>query len=291
LGAMAKLTSGNNAVNAGLNLDCGINALSILDTNSLTFGGASNISSIGVTTSKGDIFAGALGATFFNSAYEDYQTINILSGTANINISLSNKLKITIGDSGILNLFDGFLKEIDISKGGQFNYISKDRVEYRVDAIENIKLNSSQLVNLMEVSDLIHEKYLKDQVLGCQDISVLRGYTKLCVELGKNQVKSIIKSRKENIIDINLTLKGVESLDEIFVDAKKLPSSVLDSMISSIFPGVEEKNIDFNYIDNFIYRNYFEIAGVAKDPLSGFDQKLVLDVVGEIASFLEFGDI
>ena len=91
---------------------------------------------------------------------------------------------------------------------------------------------------------------------------------------------------REELFNTSLITDNEELLSSI---SGELYSYLLGSILDSVF---QEKNaVDFGVIDNFIGKNYFELTGVAKDPLTGFDGKLTTEVIGEISSFLSIDDV
>lgn len=95
----------------------------------------------------------------------------------------------------------------------------------------------------------------------------LRAYKKLCKDFGNDVVQSFINSRAEVVNN----------------------SLITDNLLGSVFP--EKNAVDFEAINNFIGEKYFELTGVAKNPLTGFDGKLTTEVIGEISSFLSIDDV
>lgn len=60
---------------------------------------------------------------------------------------------------------------------------------------------------------------------------------------------------------------------------------ILDSVFS------EKQAVDFSTLNHFMDENYFELTGVAINPLTGFDGKLTTKVMGKISSFLPIDDV
>lgn len=191
--------------------------------------------------------------------------------------------KITIGSQGVVN-YTGYglpIKDVIMSAGAHFGCVINDS-KYKLDAENNIQFNNVDLEKLVQVADFMYDKFgdQEDVVINYDAIFDLKTYHKLCSKFGKNTAQNFIVS-KETLVDMYSVQKDseiIESIDKMLVNS---------FLINSIFP--EKQVIDFNSIDEFINDNYFELAGIAKNPLEkSFEGKFgtATEILREISSFL-----
>ena len=215
---------------------------------------------------------------------------NMLSSQNNQDVQQSrfSGTKITIGSQGRLNLTGSELpiEEIIMSDGAQLQCVVNNN-QYTLDSTRDVKLDSKDLKQLIKVTEFMYDKFgdQKDIIINYDDIADLKIYHRLCNKIGKNSVQNFIES-KEALVDIysvEENAKIIESIDKMLVNSL---------LINSIFP--EHQVIDFDNIDKLINDNYFELVGIAKNPLEkGFYGKfgVATEILKEISSFLDLNDV
>jgi hypothetical protein len=208
------------------------------------------------------------------------------NGTINVdnNYQTSKLTDIEIGNNGNVNLIGhNLVKTIDISIGGHFQYVADD-MKYTLDATKDMKITSSDLEQLIKVSDFMHDtlSYQNCIINDYTDIGGLRAYQKLCKKFGNDTVQSFINSREE-VVDINSITDPTTLAENISEDL-----GLFKSPFSFLFP--EKNDIDFQSIDNLINDNYFEFTGVTKSLVRAQDI-IPTEIIGEISPFLYLSDV
>lgn len=227
------------------------------------------------------------GAIITAESTEIIQSLIADNGVINVDnkFQTTGKTDIAISNNGSINLTGyNLVKTIDISNGGSLQYTTDNDIIYTLQTNQNINLSSNDFKTLINVAEFIHNS-LDNEGFDYNDAGALRVYKKLCENFGNEIVQSFINSRTE-VVDTSFITDNEELLN---TTSGEHYSSVLGSILGSVFP--EKNAIDFVAIDNFISEQYFELTGVAKDPLTGFDEKLTTKVIGEISSFLSIDDV
>jgi hypothetical protein len=239
------------------------------------------------TFAKVDEIAVQNGAIITVESTEIIQRLIANNGVINVDnkFQTAEKADIAISNNGSVNLTGyNLVKTINILNGGSLQYTTDNDIIYTLQTDQNINLSSNDFKTLINVAEFMHNSSGED----CFDYSgagTLRDYKKLCEDFGNEIVQSFISSRAE-VVDTSLITDNEELLNSISGEPY---SSVLGSILDSVFP--EKNAVDFGALDNFIGEKYFELTGVAKDPLTGFDGKLTTEVIGEISSFLSIDDV
>ena len=177
------------------------------------------------------------------------------------------------------------VKTIDILNGGSIQYTTDNDIIYTLRTDQNINLSSNDFKTLINVAEFMQNS-LGEESFDYSGAGTLRDYKRLCEDFGNGIVQSFISSRAE-VVDTSLITDNEELLNSI---SGKPYSYMLSSILGYVFP--EKQAIDFSTLNHFIDEKYFELTGVAKDPLlTGFDGKLTTEVIGEISSFLSIDDV
>ncbi len=107
------------------------------------------------------------------------------------------------------------------------------------------------------------------------------------------KVKYFVLDNFYNQKDILVEYSQVKSLNLYQECYSKLDKKIVQKFIAPT-NSPEKKIIDFVAIDKFINDNYFELTGIAKNPLEkGFEGKLgtATEILQEISSFLTLNDV
>ena len=236
---------------------------------------------------KADIIEVQDGAMITVESTEIIQRLIANNGVINVDnkFPTAEKTDIAISNNGSVNLTGyNLVKTINILNGGSLQYTTDNDIIYTLQTDQNINLSSNDFKTLINVAEFMHNS-LDKEGFDYSDAGALKVYKKLCEDFGNEIVQSFISSRAE-VVDTSLITDNEELLNSI---SGKPYSYMLSSILDSVFP--EKQAVDFSTLNHFIGKKYFELTGVAIDPLTGFDGKLTTEVIGEISSFLSIDDV